>query len=1515
MRYGKIISLLVCMLLIICSVLTIPNQIKVKATEGVGSSNSENELDKEHMWKIIEDIANISNLYPNGGIIKGRFFGSTGEFKTGIYLADDLIDNCSFDISNVKRIKLKPIENKTYKYTNMFEVKSYVLIVNHEEFPFAQNISKNDIYPLVATWRNEDREFNFTRNFENTIVYNFTDFLSRFPKWDTGINALNLSFSQVNNQSEIIGNVTYIGENGELPTYQEDGGIFLMEEAQGCDELISDITNSSGIVLIKDDQRGYESQNASNCTIPVVRINSTLSNLTNIIQMLENGTLNVVDSTINNNTLTFIHNLSSDLCGPSQDYFLVYKWMGKNSTAVIVPHCRNMRHRNKITNSKCVGIIIYDAINNDAHNMFTQNRGNKRLGGLSYPMFALPGFSINRTIGEFLGDRSGNSSNTITGHIEQVHHQENHDTGKTPLTIYNVEAYLNIAKSPNDKIVVLSNRYDSMWGECPGDSGVGTGIIMGIAKYMKYLKDNHSIEPKYNITFLFTTGEEVGYRGAQFYSDSHEDDNISLWIGTDQLGFEGENVHLHNLYKNETHLYICENISEITRYENRSGYDMEHELSVKTWSNYLRFKPMGSGAEDIVFHERPNCSTILIHKGGDWPYHHRRGLNLTEGDVLQNIDKNEVNVTYELTWNISKYFLYNPHCWFKNLSRTSYDSSSDSNGLVDSINASFTIRTRLPHDYVMVNASLINKTSNETIVQKIINYTVTSQELNASICLTLPENESAGLYELYLELYNSTGKVKDVMGTEGENYNDTSGDHNYSYLYPLGPDTDLPEIIDVSENPDLVGFGYSATIEAESFDNESGIDEVKVNITYPDYSYGNFSMNDMGSNTYQYVFSDTWLVGQYNYTIWATDLEGNTNSSSGHSFNVSAQASIAVCSFKDGYGSDEFINLTDPPNYQPLIGYELIDEGKILHMWNKHNSYYFNTSSGLQMTNHYDEFWSHNVLMLGYYDNDQWNLIYRTDELSNFIKNIETDNETFVNATLWKDLTYQGYDFRLAIKYHLNLEDADLTVVPYIKNLGESIPYDIVFGWEIKDIKIADTYENDWFRLYNGTDWVDYKLSQTLDKQYTDMDKNTTFYLEGRNEDQYFRRTLYLKWNNTLDYLLKVKNRTGQYNAPVSLFIKVGTLGENQEKSTIIHWLDSDEWLGISSNELDSYCGSNGGPVTLENALDGIFFWQHDETETHWFIIDLGETYTVKKVRGRSLTFSDPTDVNIYVSDSKTTWGSTVASGISTWQDTPIWQEVDTVDKTGRYVKVEIEATENTRDSYIEFGSDSPPFTIFDIYGDIANVTPVSYDAYPENGSTNTSTSPTLNITVSDPNGDNMNITWYSNNSGSWVAFGTNNSVGNGTYRQTFSNASTNGQWWHWKVNVTDGTNYAEENIYKFYTGWESKINNTGSTNIKGYLLIQVQFYSGSTWVVVDDTINETTPRNILWEDPGGNPGQNILALDTIFNGIVKTSDLPSPNSGTYRIYAALRDPEGNALVTDDETELEATYEFTITFE
>lgn len=1717
-----------------------------------------------------------------------------------------------YNITTLENVKKIPIGNITGKenwdYNYKIDVVDFNLTINGENYPFTHTVPKNETYPLATGivnllppfWRQGWGKMDYNHSFTNLKILprDLTKLI------DFTISYKNVSCDGATNVADFMGNATYIPINESLP--QDQGGrVFLLEEETGVENQLDNISsNASAVLLIHNcsRQEQYYADTTNYTNLSIARGNNTNSNLTDVIELLQNDTLMIADNCIHGNeTFTFSYNFNySNWAWGEEDFFYVSPHPGYGYGPLRAKsHIIQVRNHREFwgpfaSGVLCHGIIGYDNYYDDTHLMWLPLRHWKGWNNSGIPINewkeyikidpALQMFFVNKSVGQCLENISDDPDASVSGYFEQADNW---------VDAYNVIGNITIDHSPNDNITVISNRYDGWWGECPGDSGAGGGIVLGIAKYFH----DHSIKPKYNLTFLMTTGEEWGYRGAWHYSHSHPEDeyNITRWIGTDQLGFNQAGSYLNPvLSDNVTTGAIIEAIAEDTNYENRTDY------------GYLR-EEGGGDLDAYAFQGREEeCDTICIHKDAKpfWAEHHRAGMDFQEGDSMENQDRSDSNVTFEFAWNVTKYFTVNPDCWLTNVSFEPFDSPKDGDTLNDSIRANYTINTVLPHDLARVEVWVISPGEGGSIVDT-LDYTVTSSGLDESCVFTIPDDDVKGNYSLDLMLYNSTGRINKIVGI-GDNYNDTSsqpymfqlyhpfgyinkgglyksvednitgsnftanqngyadnitayinkeymspsykcmlwadeklvgtttenwtsrdepissdpgwavfsfseppplvkgtqyviscwGNNSYSRLYydnftcsrgryndsyyGIPPDqvnftnesrlysiycgyTPSPEITDVSATPNTVGFGFNVTIRAK-FDDPGGlIDMVKVNISYPNTATGNFTMNHTGNNTYEYVFGDTWLARQYDYTIWAMDKYNGSYSSSNHSFNVSAQASISVCTIKDEYGDNELINLTDPPGNQN-IGYELLDDGDVLHVWNKHNSYYFNTSSGIQLTNHYDEYWSHNVLMLGYYDNDEWNLIYRTDELSGFSKDIDTDNENYVNATLWKDLTYQGYDFRLAIRYHLGLNDSDLTVIPYIKNLGQAIPYVLGFGWEIKDIKIADTYENDWIRLYNGTDWINYSLSQTLDEQYTDMDYNTTFYLEGRNEGKYFRRTLYLRWNHTLDYLIRVKSREGEYNAPVTLFIKVGTLGTDQEKYTMMHWLDSDDWLGVNGHNCHSYCGYDY-PNDPYGALEGDGIWLHMCTEDHWLVIDLNRTYNIKKIRGRSNMYNDPTSVDIYISDTPDDWGSAVETGISTWQDTTSWAEVDITDTVGRYINISITSTEGMAgEDYLEFGG-TTPMTIFDVYGEaVSNVTyyfdsydnrtdwatnpgcmvdgnistyastyingdvercdgntcpgddlgnisrvelrvygyytsiqrdiilqplfdgtpgseytyqatstanwsewfditddnsapsnwqwtdvdcldcdvkagsgefeftlycskveiRVSYnpapeisDPYPADGSIGVSISPVLDITVSDAAGDTMDITWLSNSSGSWQVFGTNNSVGNGTHHQTFSNASVNGQWWYWKVNVTDGTNY-NETIYKFYTGYQSKIKNTGTHSIKGYLLIQVQFYNETSqnWVVADDTVNETSPRTINWDGLMGEPGENILALDTIFNGLVNTSNLSDYGNGTYRIYAAFRDPDGNVLVCDDddETQLVATYEFTITF-
>ncbi|VVB59908.1 Uncharacterised protein [uncultured archaeon] len=99
---------------------------------------------------------------------------------------------------------------------------------------------------------------------------------------------------------------------------------------------------------------------------------------------------------------------------------------------------------------------------------------------------------------------------------------------------------------------------------------------------------------------------------------------------------------------------------------------------------------------------------------------------------------------------------------------------------------------------------------------------------------------------------------------------------------------------------------------------------------------------------------------------------------------------------------------------------------------------------------------------------------------------------------------------------------------------------------------------------------------------------------------------------------------------------------------------------------------------------------------------------------------------------------------------------------------------------------------------------------------------------------------------------------------------------------------------------------NTGSTNISGFLLIQLQYYNTSqtAWVVDFDAICDFRVINT----------SETLGLDTVFNNLVNSDDL-SYGNGLYRVYAALVSPDGEVLVGDGGVRLEASYEFEVEYQ
>jgi len=136
-------------------------------------------------------------------------------------------------------------------------------------------------------------------------------------------------------------------------------------------------------------------------------------------------------------------------------------------------------------------------------------------------------------------------------------------------------------------------------------------------------------------------------------------------------------------------------------------------------------------------------------------------------------------------------------------------------------------------------------------------------------------------------------------------------------------------------------------------------------------------------------------------------------------------------------------------------------------------------------------------------------------------------------------------------------------------------------------------------------------------------------------------------------------------------------------------------WLGIDSSNYDSSCGNSG--QTPQDALDGTDSWNHLTNETHYLILDLGSSQNVTRFKSRSNSIADPDAVNLYVSDSKVSWGTAVWTGTDEFASTDCYVIFKTTPKEGRYVKIEITSTENAI-NFLDYGDSSTPFQIFDVW-------------------------------------------------------------------------------------------------------------------------------------------------------------------------------------------------------------------------
>jgi hypothetical protein len=755
-------------------------------------------------------------------------------------------------------------------------------------------------------------------------------------------------------------------------------------------------------------------------------------------------------------------------------------------------------------------------------------------------------------------------------------------------------------------------------------------------------------------------------------------------------------------------------------------------------------------------------------------------------------------------------------------------------------------------------------------------------EKNTEYVLTSWSNS---LCNLYYDTVSGTMRGRFDYRTYGIPPDPAEWDGNNTKLYSLycsyTNDTSPPWITNVIENPHTVGFGFNVTISADVIDNVSGVNTVTIQITYPDgfSTTSNYTMTHVSNDTYQYIFTNTWFVGQYNYTIWATDNSNNTANSSRYHFHVSADATISIATLKNSYNGSQYINITDPPN--PPDNYTLV-------------------SRGLTWNTYYNAFSSENILEayqgpVNYQkDNDTWTPI------NNSVHQLTSDHPAYNHG-------YRTGNDRGLFGVYFKPNAQNDWPVAFAYNRSDS-PTTHVIRSELVGVGYVDPQSN----------WA-YQYLQNVQSSQGQTDGNSITY-----PDVFIGTDVTWSYGNTElkeEITLSNTTKTLLQNHPPSMY------GLNNGSSYLVFITKLDH------QNLDIYNASGmlTGNVTISDT--GVDF--KDALGYFKCALPLGDAYELnnESVRQKLTYRIIHQNGNTYlltglkVSDLNAMTFPVVIDPTLTVYSTSDDGYIYRFGTNYNPVQSASTGTVNSSATYITIGQNRPPgnisFTYYIYRGFVFfNTSALPSNAYLDNATFSlykkddySATDFTITIQNGQPTypHDHLQVGDYakSHYSGNGGSLNTTNFV-NGRNNITLTNLNsrdisgttpTGNEY----VNVYSG-NALSQQVPKLIITYQnqSKIKNSGSTNIKGYLLIQVQFYNTSQgkWLVDNDTVNETTPRTI-------NSGSQ-LALDSIFNGKIRASNLQH-GTGTYRVYTAFRDPVGNILKTDTEAELKAWWQFSKT--
>lgn len=256
------------------------------------------------------------------------------------------------------------------------------------------------------------------------------------------------------------------------------------------------------------------------------------------------------------------------------------------------------------------------------------------------------------------------------------------------------------------------------------------------------------------------------------------------------------------------------------------------------------------------------------------------------------------------------------------------------------------------------------------------------------------------------------------------------------------------------------------------------------------------------------------------------------------------------------------------PGYPNPMGIEYNSTSGVYHIWNEKDDYWLD-EGGFQITNHYQEYWTHNLICIRIVTVKGDEKTFCSDGLT-WIWIINSDNSTYANltgsTTIYENIKGEKVSVNVTLEYYLENDWNKIRITPIFENTGDSIN-NSELKIHVHDIKVGNSYDNNWLliHLVNTTEiWNISNSSLDLSFNQSNLDERRfEIYYEAETQPKHAKRIIFMwnesKWINDvqsdMNYSLEIKHDS-EFNAPINLTLKFGALNENDILTTILWWRD-----------------------------------------------------------------------------------------------------------------------------------------------------------------------------------------------------------------------------------------------------------------------------------------------------------------------------------------------------------------------